>query len=267
MDRFYVYDGRPQSTCKKCRNDASSKWNQENRDQINARRREKAQNDGWAPQTKWTKEERKELFRKNSERNRKLLKKNLQVESCTACGNTSFKLTARHRGTPVSAMVERSKESFDLLLREAEYLCKTCWTRERREKWSREYNPDELRECNTCAEKKPLKEFHQVANPKHIKKCRVCFKQHAKEKADQRRAKCKLHVDNLKRKPCTDCGCCFDPIAMDFDHLPEFEKKAEVSRLVSQGNMKALKEELSKCELVCSNCHRVRTQQRTSLTI
>lgn len=48
---------------------------------------------------------------------------------------------------------------------------------------------------------------------------------------------------------------------MDFDHLGD--KKTNIARLVnSEASIKTIKIELSKCELVCSNCHRLRTWQR-----
>lgn len=69
-------------------------------------------------------------------------------------------------------------------------------------------------------------------------------------------------VNNLKRgKPCTDCGISYHPHLMDFDHLND--KVANVSYMVincwSQTEIIA---EISKCELVCSNCHRKRTYIR-----
>lgn len=63
-------------------------------------------------------------------------------------------------------------------------------------------------------------------------------------------------------KPCTDCGGTFHPVAMEWDHLDRDRKRANVSRLVSHGSLRALQEEMSKCELVCANCHAVRTFER-----
>jgi hypothetical protein len=47
---------------------------------------------------------------------------------------------------------------------------------------------------------------------------------------------------------------------MDFDHVRGV-KVTHISQLV-QGNLQKIKDELEKCELVCSNCHRERTHQR-----
>lgn len=64
----------------------------------------------------------------------------------------------------------------------------------------------------------------------------------------------------LKSAPCTDCNQHFPPMAMDFDHI-RGEKKFNISEAWKR-NFDLVKEELAKCELVCSNCHRVRTASR-----
>jgi hypothetical protein len=62
-------------------------------------------------------------------------------------------------------------------------------------------------------------------------------------------------------KPCTDCGQTFDPAAMQWDHLPQFAKVANVSDLARRHNRRMVLEEIEKCELVCANCHAVRTRR------
>ncbi len=71
---------------------------------------------------------------------------------------------------------------------------------------------------------------------------------------------------NLKRQPCTDCKGSFDPVCMDFDHLPGFEKFQEVSVMAcGTYSRKTILAEIAKCELVCSNCHRLRTKSRRTI--
>jgi hypothetical protein len=50
---------------------------------------------------------------------------------------------------------------------------------------------------------------------------------------------------------------------MHWDHLPEAEKQGEVSILMkrTQSRRRVL-EEIAKCELVCANCHAVRSFER-----
>lgn len=61
--------------------------------------------------------------------------------------------------------------------------------------------------------------------------------------------------------PCYDCGGKFHFSAMDFDHIDN-DKYKGVAVLVNNGSRKQIWDEIAKCELVCSNCHRVRTYNR-----
>jgi len=63
-------------------------------------------------------------------------------------------------------------------------------------------------------------------------------------------------------KECVDCKKTFDPSVLQFDHLPQFTKIKGISKLVGQASIKQLEEEISKCEIVCVNCHRLRTFNR-----
>jgi len=60
-----------------------------------------------------------------------------------------------------------------------------------------------------------------------------------------------------------DCGE-DDPIVLEFDHLPEFEKKFNISHAISGStrSWRLIKSEIDKCEVVCSNCHKRRTARR-----
>lgn len=64
----------------------------------------------------------------------------------------------------------------------------------------------------------------------------------------------KIKEDN----PCVDCGEYYHYSQMDFDHIDS--KKHSIARLAnSEASIKTIKIEINKCELVCSNCHRLRT--------
>lgn len=73
------------------------------------------------------------------------------------------------------------------------------------------------------------------------------------------------YVKNIKESsPCVDCGQKYPYYVMDFDHLSD--KKFNVNFLSATGRISALKKEIDKCELVCSNCHRIRTYNRSIRT-
>lgn len=61
-------------------------------------------------------------------------------------------------------------------------------------------------------------------------------------------------------RPCYDCGSMFPPECMDFDHV--FGKKLFVISAGSGKPWDTIREEIDKCQLVCSNCHRIRTKNK-----
>ena len=64
--------------------------------------------------------------------------------------------------------------------------------------------------------------------------------------------------------PCSDCRNIFPSCCMDFDHRPGELKIACVGELVLTGTIQDVEAEISKCDLVCANCHRIRTRDRAS---
>lgn len=70
----------------------------------------------------------------------------------------------------------------------------------------------------------------------------------------------RLNAYKLQRG-CKDCGYNTRPEALDFDHLPGNKKSFQISQVTGRSWNRVL-EEIAKCELVCANCHRVRTADR-----
>jgi hypothetical protein len=71
-------------------------------------------------------------------------------------------------------------------------------------------------------------------------------------------------IESFKTDPCKDCGQSFPIYCMDFDHVVR-EKKDNISNMHKNRTIKAILEEIAKCELVCANCHRIRTHQRLAV--
>lgn len=59
-----------------------------------------------------------------------------------------------------------------------------------------------------------------------------------------------------------DCGGSFPYYVMDFDHRPGEEKLYVVNKMPGRHGLDRIKIEVAKCDVVCSNCHRVRTHER-----
>ena len=64
--------------------------------------------------------------------------------------------------------------------------------------------------------------------------------------------------------PCADCGQLFPVFVMHWDHLPGFEKVDDVGNMLRRFARETILEELKKCELVCANCHVMRTVKRAT---
>ena len=82
-----------------------------------------------------------------------------------------------------------------------------------------------------------------------------------KELLSKQKQQYKQRLKEIKEASgCTDCGE-KNHIVLDFDHLKD--KKYNVSRMIHDGfAWKAIRKEIDKCEVVCSNCHRIRTHDR-----
>lgn len=67
-------------------------------------------------------------------------------------------------------------------------------------------------------------------------------------------------IINIKNVPCKDCNQKFPYYVMDFDHV-RGRKKFNISQTLSV-RPETLMREIKKCEVVCANCHRIRTYKR-----
>lgn len=135
-----------------------------------------------------------------------------------------------------------------------------------------------MKKCSRCAEEKEESAFNKRTDrPGTLQSyCKACNSQsskayYAKNKERHREvvrkrnaaesAKVRAIVDEIKASPCLDCGRCFPPEAMDFDHLGA--KKSNVSHLIANSYcLETVMEEIAKCQLVCACCHRIRTKKR-----
>lgn len=101
-----------------------------------------------------------------------------------------------------------------------------------------------------------------AAARRHYEANRAAMIRRAGEHRKAHRKKLRAYVDSKKAAPCMDCGGTFPPCAMQFDHV-RGEKLRNIGDMVVDGvSYKVIDEEIAKCELVCANCHAVRTQQR-----
>jgi len=135
-----------------------------------------------------------------------------------------------------------------------------------------------MKTCSKCKKEKELIEFSRKYDSyqSECKACRSAYtRQHylknktsyvaraaARNVSD--RAKMQAFLDSIKNTPCLDCKHSFPAECMDFDHV-RGSKVGNVSKLASWNNLEKVKQEIAKCEVVCANCHRIRTANRRKL--
>lgn len=76
--------------------------------------------------------------------------------------------------------------------------------------------------------------------------------------AAERRRITKSKIDAYKDRPCLDCGIRYPAWAMEFDHRDPSTKLFDISSSFRYVG-KDLMAEIQKCDLVCTLCHRFRT--------
>ena len=132
------------------------------------------------------------------------------------------------------------------------------------------------KKCNICKKEKELKDFNYYKNRSGRQStCRSCEnnrskkwyirnKNHKVSKTREWKNKIKAIMSEYKKTlKCKDCG--FSTLiytdVMEFDHLDN--KKHTISTMVSTGlSWENIMKEIKKCDSVCANCHRIRTQKR-----
>ena len=79
-------------------------------------------------------------------------------------------------------------------------------------------------------------------------------------------------VREIREAPCTDCGMQYPFYVMEFDHRDGDAPRRKGSRrgmsiaaMCRRLSVDAIAEELSKCDLVCANCHKIRTYRRSHI--
>lgn len=128
-----------------------------------------------------------------------------------------------------------------------------------------------MKHCSSCNKDKPLSDFSNNKARKdnkqaHCKQCRnkylkSWYKRNKKlqvTRAAASRKKVIEYVKELKSKtPCKDCNKFYHWCQLDFDHL--HNKLFNVSTGARTLGLVKVKQEIEKCDIVCANCHRLRT--------
>ena len=133
-----------------------------------------------------------------------------------------------------------------------------------------------MKQCTSCGEVKSLEEFQNRARNKDGKTnlCKPCKRNYdnnhyannsyrrnyitTNRKKALKESMIFIH-DYLSKHPCVDCGE-DDVIVLEFDHITD-DKKDNIANL-KRSSLKAVIEEIKKCEVRCANCHRRKTAKQ-----
>ena len=124
--------------------------------------------------------------------------------------------------------------------------------------------------CKGCGVSKPLGGFYTNANMRdgHLSWCKPCIVARHGLKRSHRQRALLARIQQIKvERGCADCGYNAHPAALDFDHLPGHVKSARMASMSGGNKWSLIEAEMAKCEVVCANCHRIRTADRRSLSI
>lgn len=88
--------------------------------------------------------------------------------------------------------------------------------------------------------------------------CTEACRHKAETRRDRRRKRAYVSA-HKEARACVDCGVRYPAVVMDLDHRDPSTKVFGVSRMVNTFGLEKIKAELLKCDVVCANCHRLRT--------
>jgi hypothetical protein len=131
------------------------------------------------------------------------------------------------------------------------------------------------RVCPRCQAELPLSAFGVRTNGKPQHWCRVChcayqreyYERHKEYYLDLQNERIERNRDGIreaKEVPCADCGHRYPYCVMDFDHRPGEKKRFNLANAAGSPRLswEAIAAEIAKCDVVCANCHRIRTHER-----
>ena len=130
--------------------------------------------------------------------------------------------------------------------------------------------------CTKCKVEKDTKEFSKKGKG-FASYCKPCQNEYSKEHYKKNKEKHNARRYALTKKtriehrekirqikestPCYDCNVQYPSCVMEFDHLKD--KIANIADMLGKFGWETIEKEMAKCDIVCANCHRIRTWNRS----
>jgi len=139
----------------------------------------------------------------------------------------------------------------------------------------------ETKKCTQCNLEKEFTEFFVKNKEKKLlhSQCKSCYNRKRKSKEHynkykneyleriNKRKAIKINenrqklLEYFKEHSCIKCGET-NPIVLEFDHRDEKDKKRGIATMMTSYNWETILVEIEKCDVLCANCHRIRTSQQ-----
>jgi len=118
-----------------------------------------------------------------------------------------------------------------------------------------------VKTCSQCGEAKTVSEFY-LSQGKPRPQCKQCFNISSGKRVTLWRQRTKLRLIAAHGGMCVDCRIDGPSFIFEFDHRVPGEKSFEVSNATTTRSFDRILVESMKCDLVCANCHKIRTHLR-----
>ena len=118
--------------------------------------------------------------------------------------------------------------------------------------------------CTSCNQDLPIEKFkwrHYGSRQQGTRQamCNRClYVKYTRPLVEQKTKE--IHEYQME-KGCMDCGYNAHPAALEFDHVSG-KKLFNIGEEVGNRSREKLWEEIAKCDVVCANCHSIRTANR-----
>ena len=116
--------------------------------------------------------------------------------------------------------------------------------------------------CTSCNQDLPIEKFKmrggRQADTRYSMCNRCLYVKYTRPLIEQKTKE--IHEYQME-KGCMDCGYNAHPAALEFDHVSG-KKLFNIGEEVGNRSREKLWEEIAKCDVVCANCHSIRTANR-----
>lgn len=137
----------------------------------------------------------------------------------------------------------------------------------------------DMKKCSKCGEEKSLSEFYwrNKAKGTRMSACKACRSTAAAQRwasGSEKESNYESKARRVQRaydyiwsvlstSSCADCDE-RNPLVFEFDHVRGTKIRDVGTMVVQNYGLQAIKDEIAKCEVVCANCHKIRTSTRAN---